>query len=147
MLNIMCLFVVFICRHLIIWCHLIEIDLNSAWFYHNLEEMCCRSIDIVPKVCQNVMPEYARVVMETILSPLITYPAIVLSKFILSFIFVIVCSLLSGNKYESVQAYYYLFICIVIGDPIIRGEFCWYWWNCWPSMFKLYFYKKCDVKH
>jgi hypothetical protein len=19
--------------------------------------------------------------------------------------------------------------------------FCWYWWNCWPSLFKLYFYK------
>jgi len=20
--------------------------------------------------------------------------------------------------------------------------FCWYWWNCWPSLFKLFFHDK-----
>ena len=22
-------------------------------------------------------------------------------------------------------------------------SFCWYWWNCWPSPFKLSFYNRC----
>jgi len=27
-------------------------------------------------------------------------------------------------------------------DLMVRGDcsFCWYWWNCWPSLFILSFY-------
>jgi len=24
-------------------------------------------------------------------------------------------------------------------------SFCWYWWNCWPSLFKLCFH--CEKNH
>ena len=46
-------------------------------------------------------------------------PASVLSMFALLLIFVIICTFLSGNK--SMQIFYNLFICISVGDQIIKG--------------------------
>ena len=37
----------------------------------------------------------------------------------------------------------YNIVCFVFN--YLRFEFCWYWWNCWPSLFKLSFQKKTFV--
>ena len=111
-------------------------------------------------------------------------PAIVLSMFMLSFILVIVCDLFECKGIcTSFFFILFVYICVVIGDPIITDEvwnpihqfnpvtfmclsqartlistdiichglfcaqwvdvrgdclLCWYWWNCWPSLFKCF---------
>jgi hypothetical protein len=35
-----------------------------------------------------------------------------------------------------------------IGDIIDHHcLFCWYWWNCWPSLFKLFFHNYLHQHH
>jgi hypothetical protein len=28
-----------------------------------------------------------------------------------------------------------------VTSEVVVQSFCWYWWNCWPSLFKLCFHK------
>ena len=33
----------------------------------------------------------------------------------------------------------FLFFCVKLFEVRASCSFCWYWWNCWPSLFKLLF--------
>jgi hypothetical protein len=62
-----------------------------------------------------------------------------------------ICCLMSSDQYYSYSSTSPksppLFLCLSQGRTLIsnmRGDcsFCWYWWNCWPSLFKLSFHKQ-----
>ena len=37
------------------------------------------------------------------------------------------------------------FVCVCVQWVKLRGSFCWYWWNYWPSLFKLSLHNKIRI--
>ena len=52
---------------------------------------------------------------------------------------------LSHHIFVSFHAFSSEYIIIYFVFNYLRFEFCWHWWSCWPSLFKLSFQKKSLV--
>ena len=52
-----------------------------------------------------------------------------------------------GPAFPLTSAYVTVFFCIQWFEVRASCLFCWYWWNCWPSLLKSSIYNFCCFGH
>jgi len=54
------------------------------------------------------------------------------------------CVCLSQTRTWSLNSMCHGLYCVQWSEVLGDCSFCWHWWNCWPSLFKLSFHSKVD---